>query len=120
MTAFVQQDPEILIGRMSFPDAQATMDGVGEQFDPYFHTLGWRETTIGAQLGSFCVVNEESPLADLVGDYLRFRYGRDRSVMAYCVASGTIPYEIAVTRRVFAAVESISVPSIDVIVEVLT
>lgn len=112
-------EPEILVARQGFIDAQAaiSLEGVGEPFAGRYR-LGWTGSRIADERGSFCVVDEDGPLQELVGDHLRFVYG-DRSVLAYCVGGVDLGVDAAVTRRLFAAVELLAVQQITVRVEVL-
>lgn len=113
-------EPEILAARQSFPDTQINMAGVPALFGSDFYTLGWKANDLTAVRGSFCIVKEDGPLANLVGDHLQFRYGASKTVRAYCVGSGSMETDIAVTRRVFAALELLAVDRISVLVEVVS
>lgn len=113
-------EPEILTARQSFPDAQAALDGVGSPFGNAAFTVGWYGTRVSAERGSFCIVNADGPLAELVGDTVRLRYGPGSTVLAYCVGSADLEWDMGVTRRVFAAVELLSVDIISVTLEVIS
>lgn len=113
-------EPMILTCRRAFPEAQAALEsGGGAPFGDRLYTMGWVGTRVSSERGSFAVVALNGPLADLVGDIVRLTHGT-KSVLAYVVGSADLPYEIGVTRRTFAAVELLSVDSVDVIVEVVT
>jgi hypothetical protein len=114
-------EPEILLARRAFPDAQAALTGVVAAERNTRNTLGWYGTTFHEERGSFAIVREDGPLADLVGDRLRLRYGKATPVFVYCIGAREIAdgYDIVVPRRVFAALELLAVDRIDVIVEVL-
>lgn len=107
----------ISMGRKAFPDAQNDISllGVGRVFGEQFYTLGWA----GKSRESFCLVNIDGPLSSLVGDHLRFRYGVSKSVYAYCVGIADVASDVIVTRRLFAALELLSVQQLSVIVEVI-
>lgn len=115
-------EPEILEARRSFPDTQAAMAsaGVPALFGPDFYTVAWKGHELTDTPGSFCTVNADGPLANLVGDHLRLRFGASRSVYVYCVGSATLAVDIGVTRRAFAALEFLAVDSLAVLVEVVS
>lgn len=115
-------EPEILEARRSFPDTQAAMAaaGVPTLFGADFYTVSWKGHELTGTQGSFCVVRADGPLANLVGDHLRLRFGASKSVFVYCVGSANLEVDIGVTRRAFAALELLAVDSITVLVEVVT
>jgi hypothetical protein len=101
--------PEILDARRPYEQAQRFLDGTIKEEILTAHELGWYGTAL----------HPDGELADLVGDRVRIIYGR-RSTIVYVFASADIPYDIAITRRSYAALELLSVDSISVRFETLT
>lgn len=97
-----QQDvlePEVIASRLAFPDAQAWLDGHGTAVGEF--NVGWFGSTMISTRGCFAVVNlGQDNVANLVGEILRIRNG-PRSVLVYCVARTTLPWDIAISRRAF-------------------
>jgi hypothetical protein len=111
--------PEILDARRPYEQAQRFLDGTIKEEILTAHELGWYGTALHPDLGCYGVVAIDGELADLVGDRVRIIYGR-RSTIVYVFASADIPYDIAITRRSYAALELLSVDSISVRFETLT
>jgi hypothetical protein len=111
--------PEILDARRPFEQAQRFLDGAILRSVTDFYTCGWYGTTLHPDLGCYGIVQAEGDLADLVGDRVRVIYNR-RSVIVYVFASYDIPYDIAITRRAYAALELLSEEELSVRFEVLT
>jgi hypothetical protein len=111
-------EPEVLDARQCFADAQRSLEGVTEARIGAFHTCGWYGTEVNDERGSFALVDEAGPLADLIGDRLRIRYDR-REVYVYCFGSTDLPVDVAITRRAFARLDLLAKDEINVIVEVV-
>ena len=111
-------EPEVLLARQSFSDAQWSFSGLGERFGTYY-TCGWYGTELNDERGCFALVDDTGPLADLIGDRLRLRYDQ-RAVFVYCFGSTELPHDVAITRRAFAALALLSLDEIRLIVEVVS
>lgn len=94
------EESDIVFARRNFIEVQAALDVYPSKMIDGVFTCGWYGTAINAERGSFCVVNEDGPLADRVGEYIRVSY-LNGSVSVYCLESLTIPYDLALARRAY-------------------
>lgn len=108
-------EPEILLGRQGFADAQAGMAGAHQIVG--FYQLGWYGTDTDDERGSFGVVNAAGPLLGYIGDFLNLEVA-GRSVYVYIIGSKTnlltgvgegSPLDLAVTRRTYLAVANLAI-----------
>lgn len=118
-------EPEVIDGRLPFPDAQVALDGVGEGVDPTPYTCSWYGTEVSDERGSFGLVDDDGPLGHLIGDRVRVRYRRsgtgvERYVVVYVFGATELDTDIAITRRAFAAIELLALEEISVQVEVVS
>ena len=111
-------EPEIIDARKSFLDAQGALGGVAAERMNDTYVCGWFGTGLVEDRGSFAVVDEAGPLAELIGDRLRVIHGQ-RTVVVYCFGSTDLDTDLAIARRAFAAIELLAVEEITVEVEVL-
>lgn len=110
-------EPEVLIGRRAFAEAQALFDGeriavVGRV------AVGWHDTAVQPETGSFAVVRVGGPHTGLLGEVIRVTRG-DRSVLAYVLGSAGVPTDISLARRAFFALGLLASESLDCSVEVV-
>lgn len=107
------EERDIIFARGAFPDVQADLAVYPPRAINGVFTCGWYGTAINPERGSFCLVNEDGPLADRVGDYLRLSYLSEQ-VTLYCVEALSLPYDLAVTRRAFFELAELWTPYLDV------
>lgn len=100
-------EPEILAGLKGFPDAQTAFAGEVFSTWPSALTLGWYDTSLREEAGSFAVVRANAGFDDLVGEVLRVTVER-RSVFAYCLSAEDIPDDVGLYRRAFLALAVLS------------
>lgn len=96
-------DPEILIGRRAFLVAQRALSGIATTAIPTPLSVGWYDTAVDPERGSFAVVSEDGEHADLIGEIISVSY-RGRSVNAYVLGARSITSDIALQRRAFIAI----------------
>lgn len=113
-------DPEVLWGRRAFAQAQALLGGVSEPRFSDFIEIGWYDTDVHPESGSFAVVRQGGPYTDLVGEVLAIKRGTRPTVFAYCVGARAVPNDLALQRRAFLAVAGLATETVDVVVEVVT
>ena len=106
-------EPDIIYSARAFPDVQADLNLYPPRPINGVFTCGWYGTSISEGRGSFAIVNDNGPLADRIGDYLRVQF-TNKSVTVYCVESFTIPYDIAITRRAYFELAELWTPYLDV------
>lgn len=119
MTLLDATVPEILHARYDFDLAQRWLGGIVEQRLGDAYSCGWYGTATQEDRGCLAIVNLNGPLLDYVGDRLNLSY-KQRSVAVYVFGSGDIPYDIALARRPFMALELPAIDEIPVFVEVMT
>lgn len=100
-------NPDVLLCRQGFPDTQADIVG-GTQLLGFFN-VGWYDTSVDDERGSFCVVSGFGPLLPYVGDFLRVQVG-NRSASVLCIGSqATLTADIALTRRTYSGLQLLAV-----------
>lgn len=104
------------IGRRAFPAAQELLAGSPTAPEQRM-VLGWHDSSVSAETGSFAVVAVGGGLDVLIGQIVRVRYGH-RTVFAYVLAAADVPVELSLTRRTFAGLSPLSPESIDALVAV--
>jgi hypothetical protein len=109
--------------RLPFGEAQAVLGSTGPIKGSAQSALcGWHGQSLHPETGSFVLVNENGPLAGLVGDRLKITL-RDRpspaAVVAYCIGRDALDDDLSLTRRLFLQLALLSSTNIPVTVEVL-
>jgi hypothetical protein len=111
-------DPEILVGRRAFTEAQHLLAGVPLLAVPMPLRVGWYDTSVDPERGSFAVVAEEGEHQGLIGEIISVEF-QGRSVSAYVLGARSITSDIALQRRAFMAIASPSAGSVHAQVQVL-
>lgn len=111
-------EADILYARGAFPEIQLELSAFPSRRIDGLFSCGWYGTAINDERGSFCIVNSEGPLAEMVGEYLRVYY-LTKDVALYCVESHAIPYDLAITRRAYFELASLWTPYLNVRVATL-
>lgn len=91
-------EPEVASARRAFAEAQAALDSPARGLAATDLQVGWHDTSVHPERGSFAVVRREGPLTPLIGEVLRVT-GREGFVIVYCMASGDVPYDLSLARR---------------------
>jgi hypothetical protein len=111
---------ETLIGLRAFPESQRLWaDTPAVQLGG--RTVSWYGSDLRPEAPAFCVVNrtaDDSDVPPLVGELLAITRGR-ATIYVYCIASATIPTDIAVTRRAFIGLGRLTEDSVDCTVGIL-
>lgn len=108
---------ELLNARRAFSAAQPLLAGAATG-QPFGVTLGWHDLATDAEVGSFAVVAEGSPYAELVGDRIQVTVG-DVSLFAYVVGARSIDQDFSLWRTTFARVAGLYVEQVDATVQVV-
>jgi hypothetical protein len=108
----------LLSARRAFPIAQQLLAGVPILTPPLDLSIGWYDTALDPERGSFAVVAEGGEHEDLIGEVIAVSY-RGRSVNAYVLGARGISAELALQRRAFLAIAVPSAESLEAQVEVL-
>lgn len=96
-------EPNVLLSRQCFADAQLAM--IGAKTTLGFYTVGWYAAVVDDDRGNFAVVSSTGPLVAYVGDFLNLKHGK-RDVYAYVIGSvNDLDTDLAVTRRTYMAIE---------------
>ena len=122
------KEPEMLIGRRAFKEAQKLIVGATAEspYEKRLFTCSWYGTSIDPERGCFAVVKDTSVLyggvdvtQGIVGDYVEIRY-QNKSVRVYVIGSdSTLDADIALSRRAYLALEILPKRPIDVYVSVV-
>jgi hypothetical protein len=102
--------PEDQYARLPFPAAQSVFSETALDAGTLRPgSCGWYGTEFDDDPGSFALVQDGGTLVDLVGQRIAVVYG-DRTVYAYCKATAVLNAgeDLAVTRRLYAALEVLS------------
>lgn len=113
-------EPEILDGTRAWAKTQQLFRG---QPDPLRVRRAvrctWYDTMVDEHEGAFCVIQANSALEDLVGDFVRVVY-KNKEIFLYCVGgTSDIPTPLAITRQAMLYTASLSAEFIDVTVQAL-
>lgn len=111
--------------RRAFDSAQAVLGSTGAVLGSRTNgSCGWHGTWLDPepQGGSFAIVQEDGPMAEMVGDRVRISTSDGRSVAAYVHRAMDLDADgddISVSRRLFAELGLLAQESLSVQVEVL-
>lgn len=106
----VRPDPSILTGRRAFSAAQPLFAG-GPVGPEQTLSVGWHETSVSEETGSFAVVAQNAGLDDFVGEVVRVRF-LARHVYAYVLDTADVPVQLSVTRRLFLVLNRLTLESL--------
>ena len=110
---------DMYLGRLPYVAAQNALAAQGVVLGTTQAAgLGWHGTLTDVETGSFCLVQTDGTLADLVGERLRISVG-GRSVCAYCIRTADIIEDISVTRHLFAQLAPLATDELAVTVEIM-
>lgn len=115
-------DEEVHVGRRAFAAAQDEFRSVAISRLPGLVEVGWYDTDVEPEAGSFCVVRTGGPYdnEELIGEVLAFTYGARPTVYAYCLGSREVADGIALHRRPFLALRGLAMETADCVVEVVS
>lgn len=114
-------EPELLVIRRAFPEAQRLLAGtpfsrVGTTTD-----VGWHSTETHPELGSsHALVRSDAGLDDLIGEVLRITRGSREPIFVWVIGARDLPTDVSVARRAFMELGLLSVESVECVVEVVT
>lgn len=97
---------EIPTARRAFSAAQPRLAGAPISPEQTL-SIGWHDTSVNLETGSFAVVQLNAGLDDLIGEIVRVRFA-GRSVFAYVLDSADVPVQLSLTRRLFAALNRLT------------
>lgn len=111
-----ETEMEIVTGRRSFIAAQALFSG-GPVGKSQKLSVGWHDTSVNPETGSFAVVQATAGLDDLVGEIIRVTNNR-REVFVYVLDTADVPVQVSLARRAFVALYRLTVEALpaDVVV----
>lgn len=114
-------DPKVLIGRRCFADAQSLLQAAPVQEPlPGTWQAAWYDTSLSPEVGSFALVNPADALAELANRVIRVS-AQERSCFLYVLGTmAGMDTPLAIQRRAFLHLGLLSLPSLDVIVEVVS
>lgn len=126
-TYFIEWEPpeetDDYYGRLPHPEAQAELGEETPAPNPKFlASVGWHHTHLDPEWGAFAIVNEDGPLADLLGERVKVTVRsatKERSVVAYVHNRGQVEDDLSLTRRLFFGLAQLSEDNIKATVEVL-
>lgn len=95
-------DPEILVGRRAFAAAQAIFAGAPLGL-PALIDVGWHDSKVSVERGSFAVIGQNSGLDDLIGEIVSVT-AADRTAFVYVLAAADVPVSLSLARRAFFAI----------------
>jgi hypothetical protein len=104
------QEVEILAARRAFGVAQSLLAG-GPVEAPVALTVGWHDSSVNSESGSFAVVQSNAGLDDLVGEVVQVTF-YNRSLFAYVLEDADVPTQLSITRRLFLALNRLTVVSL--------
>ena len=120
-------EDDFYFGRLPYSEAQAE---IGKETpapnQKYLSSVGWHHTKADPEWGAFAIVNQDSELADLLGERIKVtvRAGEgghriDRSVVAYVHNRGELFDDLSLTRRLFMELGLLASDNVTATVEVL-
>lgn len=93
-----------------FSTAQALFAG-GPLADPQRLAVGWHDSSVNPESGSFALVQTGAGLDDLIGEIIRVQF-YTREVFAYVLDSADVPAQVSITRRLFLALNRLTIVSL--------
>ena len=92
----------LLDGARAWAESQAAFQTVPNPTRTfYYEDAVWYDTIEDDNEGAFCLVREDSPLQELVGEVVWVRYNL-RTALLYCIGtSNALPTNIALQRAAF-------------------
>jgi hypothetical protein len=111
-----------VIARLGWTDAQRLLLSATLVSPIFSTTAGWHGTVVDPNRGSFAVVRNGGPLADLVGERLKLTtVGNNARTCLVYVFQGvsSLEHDISLARRAFASLELLAKDTVDVKIEVL-
>lgn len=111
--------PEIQAGRRVFAVAQTILStGFSAQRAQQI-TLGWHDSIVNSENGSFAVVNSDAAMAGLVGEIVQVAIAGGASVYAYVLTTADVPVQLSLTRRLFLSMARLTIESLPATVSVM-
>lgn len=117
MTALLSTEVEIMAARRSFTEAQRMLGG-SPIAPAQTLTVGWHDSSVDPESGSFALVDVTAGLDDLIGEIVRVSYGQ-RVVFAYVLKAASLTVAFSLTRRTYAGLARLSIETIVGKVEVV-
>lgn len=109
-------EPEIQAGRRVFAVAQQLLAGGPVSGTPAQSlAVGWHDSSVNPEDGSFAVVGQNQGLDDLVGEIISVTYF-GTTIYAYVLDIADVPVQISVTRRLFCALNRLTLTSLTAVV----
>jgi hypothetical protein len=105
------QEVEILAARRAFAVAQTLLAGGAIQAAQNL-SVGWHDSSVNSESGSFAVVQSNAGLDDLIGEVVKVSF-YDRSVFAYVLEDDDVPTQVSITRRLFLALNRLTIVSLE-------
>jgi hypothetical protein len=104
--------PEVTVGRRAFPMAQQLFMGQPTS-TPAQMVVGWYDSSVHPESGSFALVQTGAGLDDLIGEIIGVTFNR-RTVYAYVLQAATLPdaQMLALARRAYAGLYRLSLEQI--------
>lgn len=113
-----QVEPEVLHARRAFADAQGLLAGEPTAALPTRVQVGWYDTSVHPETGSFAVVAADSGLDDWIGEVL-FVQANGRACFVYVMGGAEVPTPLALARRAFCALGALSTEELSSLVQVV-
>lgn len=104
------QEVEVLAARRAFGVAQELLAG-GPVQAAVSLSVGWHDSSVNPESGSFAVVQSNAGLDDLIGEVVLVTF-YSRSVFAYVLEDDDVPTQLSLTRRCFLALNRLSIVSL--------
>lgn len=121
--------PDAYLARLPWDSAQQALGAGGTiSTSKQAAAAGWHGPSTDPELGAFCIVRTDGPLANLVGERLRVTYRtgtRARSVVVYChdeldFGEDGADEDLSLTRRAMLALAPLALDLVPVEVEVMS
>lgn len=107
-----QLELEIMAARRSFAMAQQLLAGGPISGLPSQKlTVGWHGSSVNSESGSFALIDQSSGLDDLIGEVVSIAYA-GATIYAYVLTAADLPAQMTVTRRLYLAMNRLTIPSI--------
>lgn len=111
-------EPEVMIARRAFPQAQALMAGPPLIGTSQYVRTGWHDSSLHPLEGAFALIDPQSGLDDLIGEVLAVHY-RTKTIYVYCYEFAGMVVPFSLYRRAFLALELLTAEEILTRIEVV-
>lgn len=112
-------EPEIMIVRRAFPEAQRLLAGVPSGFLGPRQLVGWHDTTAHPEMGAVALARRGSDLETYIGEVLRVTSEFGSAFVYVIGGNADLLTDLSLARRAFLAVGPLAEETLPCVLETL-